>query len=171
MAKNQTAEKIDDTEVDESPAQEAETNEVPDSVKPAGLNRFALAETKRNHYIVHVPHGTKPEICLEPDFWVHVARHLGRGDVVTIEPDDLAWEMSVKVQDRGANWAHVKKREFFDYGAAEIAPEMPSEYKVDWAGQTDRFRVTFKGEVLKKGFATEAFARQYANNHAQALKR
>ena len=48
---------------------------------------------------------------------------------------------------------------------------MPTKYKVEWAGQTDKFRVLFNGEVLKTGFATEALANTYAQNHAQALKR
>ena len=166
MAK--AAEKIDETQ--EAPAQEPEAVEVPEQVKPAGPNRFALAETKRNHYIVHVPHGTNPDDCLEPDFWVHVARHLGRGDIVTV-PDDLAWEMSVKVLDRGHNWANVRPREMFEYGEFEIVSETPKSYKIEWAGQTDMFRVLFKGEILRKGFATEKLAHQFASNHAQALKR
>ena len=171
----ETAEKIDETVDEQAPAQEAtqdvEEFEVPEQVKPVGLNRFGLAAEKRNHYLVYVPHGTDPETCFQPDFWSHVARHLGRGDVVTIEPDDLAWERSVKIVDRGHNWANAKPRTMFKYGAVEILPETPTEYKVDWGGKTDMFRVVFKGEVLKKGFATEALARRFASNHAQALKR
>jgi hypothetical protein len=168
------AKKKDDAvnvETQEAPAQEAVTAEIPEQVKPVGVNRFGLASEKRNHYYANVPHGTNPEICLEPEFWVHVARHLGRGDMVTIEPDDLAWEMSVKVLDRGHNWASVRKRMFVKYGTVEIAPEVPKQHKIEWAGQTDMFRVTYKGEVLRKGFATEILAQQWANNHAQALKR
>lgn len=172
MAEAKKKEEVVDETIEETPAQEAENIEIPEQVKPVGVNRFGLAAEKRNHYLTNVPHGTDPEMCLEPEFWVHVARHLGRGDLVTIEPDDLAWEMSVKVQDRGHNWAKVKKREFFDYGGAiEIAPEVPTKYVVEWAGQTDLFRVVFNGEVLRTGFATEILARQWANNHAQALKR
>ncbi len=171
----QAAKKKEDPVVEETteetPAQEPEATEVPERVKPAGMNRFALEETKRNRYIVHVPHGTSPDDCLEPDFWVHVAQHLGRGDVVAITPDDLAWEMSVLVLDRGHNWASVKKRSFVEFGAVVVRAETPKTYKVEWAGQTDKFRVVFHDEVLRKGFATEALAQQWANNHAQALKR
>ena len=162
------AEKLDEVE---APAQDTEPTEVPESVKPVGLNRFGLAAEKRNQFLVNVPHGTNPDLALEPDFWTHVSRHLGRGDVVTIEPDDLAWEMSVKVLDRGINWANVRKREFFEYGSFEVMPETPTKYKVEWAGQTDMFRVCYEGEVIKSGFATEELARRFAANHAQALKR
>lgn len=160
-----TAEKIDET-----PAQEA--IEVPDSVKPVGVNRFGLAGEKRNEYAVHCKVETLPEQVLEVEFWEHIARFLGRGDTVEITPDDLAWEMSVRVLDKGNNWANVKKRWFIDHGGrAEIKSELPSKYKIDWAGQTDKFRVVFNGEVQKSGFATEALANQFATNHAQALKR
>lgn len=166
---SEAAEKLDDEL--EGPAQDTDVA-VPDSVKPVGVNRFGLAAEKCNHFLVNCKHGTDPEHVLETEFWEHVSRHLGRGDVVTVQPDDLAWEMSVKVIDKGHNWAHVKKREFFDYGGSmEVASEMPKKYKVEWAGQTDKFRVLFNGEVLKAGFATEQLAGQYATNHAQALKR
>lgn len=171
---SEAAEKLDDDlepeASDETPAQEAV--EVPEQVKPVGVNRFGLAAEKRNHYLVNVPHGTNPKAALEPEFWEHISLHLGRGDVITVEPDDLAWEMSVKVIDKGHNWAHVKMREMFDYhGPMEVRSEVPSKYKVEWGGQTDKFRVIFNKEVLKAGFATEFLASQYASNHAQALKR
>lgn len=158
--------------LDDTPAQEPAIQEVPESVKPVTVNRFGLAAEKRNHFLVNCKHGTDRAHVLEAEFWEHIAGRLTRGDVITVEPDDLAWEMSVKVIDRGHNWAMVKEREFFDYGgSATIKSEMPVKYKVEWAGQTDKFRVLFNGEVLKAGFATEFLANQYANNHAQALKR
>ena len=166
-----TAEKLDE-QVEETPAQEPETLEVPESVKPVGINRFGVAGEKRNEFVVNVKHDCDPAFILEPEFWGHIARHLGRGDIVEVTSDDLAWEMNVRVIDRGHNWAKVVKRFFVDYGGpAEIAPEVPTKYTVEWAGQTDKFRVVFNGEVLKKGFATEMLARQFASNHAQALKR
>ena len=171
MSESATAEQIDDQEqVDEIPAQEAV--KVPESVKPISLNRFGVAGEKRNEFVVNCKQGTDPKMVLEVEFWEHIARHLGRGDIVEVTPDDLAWEMNVRVIDRGNNWATVRERFFIDYGgSAQIRPETPIKYKVEWAGQTDLFRVVFNGEVLKKGFATEILASQYASNHAQALKR
>lgn len=163
---SEPAEKIDQVE-----AQEPETPEVNESVKPVGVNRFGVAQEKRNEFVAFVKNGTDPEDVLKPDFWTHIARHLGRGDIVEVCTDDLAWEMSVRVLDRGHNWANVRKRYFIEHETAEIQSELPTAYKVDWAGQTDMFRVTFNGEVLKKGFATEALANRFASNHAQALKR
>lgn len=166
ISMSEAAEKID--EVD---AQGPAATEIPDYVKPVGINRFGLMPEKHNHFVVHVPHGTDPDLCLETEFWTHVAQHLARGDFVTIEPDDLAWEMGVRVLDCGHNWANVRKRQFYEYESIAIRSEQPLGYKVEWAGQTDKFRVVFKGEVLKKGFATEALASRFVSNHAQALKR
>ena len=164
---SEAAEKID--EKDEAPAQE---NEVPESVKPVGVNRFGVAIERRNEFAVSCKYETSPDDVLKPEFWEHISRHLGRGDIIEVTPDDLAWELSVRVIDRGHNWAHVKKRHFIDYGGSmEVAPEVPSKYLVEWGGQTDKFRVVFNKEVLKKGFATEDLAKQYAANHSQALKR
>lgn len=170
---SETAEKLEELEP-EAPAQEKAPapEAVPESVKPVGINRFGIAVEKRNEFVLNCKYGTNPEHVLEPEFWEHIARHLGRGDIVEVTPDDLAWEMSVRVIDRGNNWASVKKRHFIDYGgSAEVASEIPSKYKVEWGGQTDKFRVIFNKEVLKKGFATESLARQWASNHAAALKR
>lgn len=158
--------------LENAPAQEEVTTEVPETAKPVGVNRFGIAVEKRNEFVVHCKHGTNPEHVLDVEFWEHLARHLGRGDIVEVVPDDLSWEMSVRVIDRGANWAHVKKRHFIDYGGAmEVASEIPQKYDVEWAGQTEKFRVLFNKEVLKSGFASESLARRYADNHAQALKR
>ncbi len=174
---SEAAEKLDPTEAeqsnDETPAQEAAPEvEVPNHIKPVGVNRFAPAEQKRNHFVVYCKHGTDPESVLQVEFWEHVARWLGRGDLIEVMPEDLAWEMSVRVLDKGHNWALVKKREFFDYGGAtKVKSEMPQSYNVDWTGPINKFRVTFNGEKLKDGFATEELARRYAANHAQALKR
>jgi hypothetical protein len=137
------AEKLDDdveVESTDAPAQEAEKVEVPEQVKPIGLNRFGLAAEKRNTYLINVPHGTE-------------------------------WEMSVKVLDMGHNWANVRPRSMHKYGEFEVVPERPKGYTIKWAGQTDKFRVEYKGEVIKKGFATEQLAGTFASNHAQALKR
>lgn len=161
------AKKIDETEVEETPKAE-----VREAVKPVTLNRLGLAAEKRNEWVIWCKIETEPEDVLKPEFWEHIARHFKRGDIVEVMPDDLAWEMNVRVLDMGSNWASVVKRHFVEHEKREkVKSELPVHYKIDWAGQTDMFRVTFKGENLKKGFATEKLARQFVDNHASALKR
>jgi len=162
------AEKIDELE----PEVETEVTEVPDSVKPVGVNRMGLAAEKRNHYTVYCKIDTNPEHVLDINFWEHVARHLGHGDIVEVLPDDLAWEMSVRVIDCGHNWAHVGKRQFIEYQESDQElPDLESQYAVQWRGVTDRHVVLFKGEVLRTRFASKKLATTYAENHAKAQKR
>jgi hypothetical protein len=141
-------------------------------VKPVGINRFALAEQHRNHFHVNCKIECEPDNVLDSTFWEHVAAQLSRGDIVTVIPDNLAWEMSVVVLDRGHNWALVRERYRYDFG--EVFDPMTgknSDYEIEWAGTTEKYRVKHKGRVLRGGFATEALANRYAANHAGALKR
>lgn len=151
-----------------APAQEA-----PKEISPVSFNRFGLADEHRNVWRVNAKIGTSIESALEAAFYEHIARHLNRGDIVEIMPDDMAWELNVRVLDRGHNWAMVKERMRVDYGGpVQVNPEaLTSDYDVKWAGNTDKFVVKYKGEKLKDGFATEDLARRYAANHAQALRR
>lgn len=154
------AEKLEE----ETPAQE-------ESVQPVDVNRFGPADEKRNHFVIYCKQGTNPDCVLQVEFWEHISRFLDRGDIVEVLPEDLSWEMNVRVLDKGPNWAMVRKRDFIRYGEVEVQSEMPNKYDVKWTGPVTKFRVIFNGEKLKDGFATEELGRRYASNHAQALKR
>lgn len=159
------AEKIDETT-------EEVAQEVPDTVKPVGVNRMGLAAEKRNRYTIYCKNETNPEHVLNIEFWEHVARRLGHGDIIEVYPDDLSWEMNVLVLDVGHNWAQVSKRHFIEHAANDTdTADLESQYDVQWRGKTDKHCVLFKGEVLKGGFSSKRLASRYAENHAQAQKR
>ena len=105
--------------------QEPEAPALPEQVKPVGINRFGNAPERRNRFVAYVANDTKPEHALDPDFWTHIARHLTRGDIVEILPDNLAWEMSVRILDKGHNWANVRKRSYVEYDVVEVKSEAP----------------------------------------------
>jgi len=163
------AKKVDE-EVTES-AQEAP--ELPQDIKPVSINRFGLAGEHRNEWRCNAKIGTSPDQVLDASFFEHIARHLNRGDIVEIMPDDMAWEINVRVIDHGHNWAIVRERFRVDYGieSVETPEKLASAYDIKWGGSTDKFVCKYKGEVLKKGFATEDLARRFASNHASALTR
>lgn len=144
-----------------------------DEIKPVGINRFGLADEHRNVWRCNAKIGTSPDQVLDASFFEHIARHLSRGDVLEIMPDDMAWEVNVRVLDCGHNWAIVRERFRVEYGTVDpdAQQKLASDYDIKWAGNTDKFAVKYKGEILKKGFATEDLARRFASNHAQALKR
>lgn len=165
---SEAAQKVDE-EVTET-AQDAPA--LPDEIKPVSINRFGLADEHRNIWRCNAKIGTSPDQVLEASFYEHIARHLNRGDIIEIMPDDLAWEVNVRVLDHGHNWAIVGERFRIEHQRpAETPDKLGSEYDIKWAGTTDKFAVKYKGELLKKGFATEALAQRFAANHAQALKR
>jgi hypothetical protein len=159
-----------DEDVTES-AQEA-PEALPNDIKPVSINRFGLAGEHRNEWRCNAKVGTTPDQALDAAFYEHIARHLNRGDIVEIMPDDLAWELNVRVLDHGHNWAVVSERWRVEHQKPEASPgQLTSDYDIKWAGTTDKFAVKYKGELLKKGFATEDLARRFAANHAQALRR
>jgi hypothetical protein len=162
------AKKVDEDVTDS--AQEAP--EVPADIKPVSINRFGLAEEHRNVWRCNAKIGTTQEQALEASFYEHIARHLNRGDVIEVMPDDLAWELSVRVLDHGHNWAVVARRFYIEHAKPDATPaDISSDYDIKWAGTTDKFAVKYRGEPLKKGLATEDLARRFAANHAQALRR
>ncbi len=146
--------------------------EVPDAVKPVGVNRFQLRSEKENDFRVDAKVDTTPEQVLDPAFWEHIARHLQITDTITVVREDIAWKMRVIVVDCGHNFASVIKEEFYDFGQShEPSDTLPGRYKIDWAGTSKKWRVQFDKKPLKDGFATKQLAHRFAENHAQALKR
>lgn len=151
---------------------EEPVEEVPQTVKPVGVNRFGLLAEHANLWRVNCHVDTKPEDVLQPEFWEHISRHLNRGDSIQVMPDDMSWKMVLHVHDRGHNWANVKREEFYEYGgASEPQEDIPANYKVRFAGSTHQYQVEFNGKKLKSGFATKEIAHQYVKNHAAAVKR
>lgn len=150
----------------------AETvEETPDSAKPVTVSRWGLLAEHANTFRVNCKIETTPEQCLDPSYWEHISQYLNRGDEIHVMPDDMAWELVLHVQDKGHNWTHVIKKSFFELAASVGLEQIPSDYKIDWAGSTKKFRVLRKGDELKSGFATEALARRYAANHQDAVRR
>ena len=145
----------------------------PDEIQPVSVNRFGLAAEHRNVWRCNAKIGTTPDQVLDASFYEHIARHLTRGDIIEIMPDDLSWEVNVRVMDHGHNWAIVRERFRVenDMGTDEVPEKLQSAYDIKWGGSTDKFVCKYKGEVLKKGFATEDLARRFAANHASALQR
>lgn len=163
-----TAEKIDE-QVD-APAQSSE--EIPLKFKPVGRNRFQLASERENHYRVDVSVECTKEQVLDPSFWEHISQFLRPTDTITVIREDIGWKMVLFVRDAGHNWANVVEESFQDFGGSMTPQDqLPSRYKIDWAGTQNKWRVQFDGKPLKDGFASKELAHKFAANHALALKR
>ena len=150
---------------------EEAVEETPASAKPITVSRWGLLVEHANSFRVNCKVDTTAEQCLDPSYWEHISQYLSRGDEIHVMPDDMAWELVLHVQDKGHNWAHVIKKSLFQLAPSVGLERVTSDYKIEWAGSTKKFRVLRKGDELKAGFATEALARVYAANHEGAVRR
>jgi hypothetical protein len=152
---------------------EHDDSEVPSEQRVAapGIGRFGLQVESSNSWRMNATQKTLPAQCLEQDYWQHVAAQLRPGDEILVMPDDLAWKLRLHVIDAGHNWAHVAQESFSKFKTRADMTQVPSIYRIEFAGTTDKWRVLRKDKLLKKGFTTESLARQWAANHQAATKR
>lgn len=160
---------------DEKPQEETKkplVDEAPPA-KSAALTmpRFGLAEEARNIWYGTVEKGTTPSQVLEESFYSHVARLLQPGDEIILIADNFAWRKWVQVIACGSIWAQVAELEHYDLTPARPHENLPSKYKVEFAGAHHKWRVLREGDPIKDGFASEKLARQWAANHEAAVNR
>ena len=142
-----------------------------EKAKPVGLSRFGLANEVRNVWRLTCEASTTPEQVVQQHYWANVSMHLRPGDLIEVIPDDMKWEMHLRVLGAGRLFAHVAKTFYTKLEAAVDPILLPSIYKVEHAGAHHKWRVVRDGHTLKDGFETEAIARRYAANHEAAVSR
>ena len=179
LPEGQDAPKIEGTDAATQAAQAPEPEASPKKLldPPVGRSksltnaRFALAETKRNIWLVSVEQGTTVEQILDGSFWSNVARSLRPGDEIIVRPDDMSWELILHVAGQEPLFAHVVKKSYLDLTPSTPPVHVPSRYKVEHAGSHYKWRVLRDGSPLKDGFETAEIARRYAANHQKAVDR
>ena len=140
---------------------------------PLAPARFRQAEYARNVFEVNCPSGTTLEDLIEQNYWQHVAHMLKQKDRIEVTDDTLTFYIELMVLAADRLWAHVAvvhEVDLLPFHGQDI-PIDERHYKVEFAGAHHKYRVLYKGEMIKEGFATEALARRWASNHATALKR
>lgn len=157
MSKNATAEKQVEEEVRR--------------VAPVTVSRFGLEAEFNTVWRVNVEQDTTPEDTLKDDFWQHLSSRLVMGDTIVVKPDHLAWKQVLEVLDAGRNYAIVQQLELYDLESAAAKKPIPSDYKIEHAGQHYKWRVLLGDRNLKDGFASKALAVAYASNHQAAVDR
>lgn len=173
MAKSATAKKADKPAKAPETAADPVALEVvePEKATPVSVARFGL-QVEHNHvWRVNVPYTVTPEQVMDEGFWCHVSMHLNPGDEIHVFPDNMKWELVLHVVGSGNQYAHVMKKELYEYAPREDALKIPSKYTVDFQGTTHKWRAIREGKVLKSGFETEGLARRYVQNHEAAVNR
>lgn len=138
---------------------------------PITVSRFELAEQSRNIFSVTVPVDVKREQVIDEAFWQHVSKSLAPGNRIEVMPDDMGWYMELMVLGSGNLYAHVAELRYVDLTGFTAPVDMPSAYKVEWAGPHAKWRVRRGEDVMEKQFQTKKEAQQWAENHIAAVNR
>ena len=162
---------MSDQAIAEQPIDEPDAAEVVTKMLPIPVSRFGLQVEHNNDHRVNVPQGTLPEQLFKEDVWAHIAIRLKPGDQIHVMPDDMAWELLLHVQGVGKTYAHVIQKAFYKLAATERGQNLPSIYKIEFAGTTYKWRVIRGDKLIRDGFESEALARRYAANHEAAVDR
>lgn len=140
--------------------------------KPLVNGRMALAEQNRTVYSVTVEMGVTVEQIMDEAFWANVGIGLRRGDILEVMPDNMAWELGLRVVGAGNLYAHVVKRYYIKLDTGMKHVKIPSKYSVTHEGTFHKWRVVREGQgELMSGFETEGQARRWAAEHEKALLR
>ncbi len=138
---------------------------------PISMARFGLDSEYNQLWRITVPDGTLPEQTLEQGFWANVSMHFNPGDTVTVKPDDGSWKQILEVIGCGKLYAHVLQLELYDLMPVGAIVELPSIYKIEFAGAHHKWRVLREGSNLRDNFRTKSEAAKWAANHEAAVNR
>jgi hypothetical protein len=147
------------------------TDEKVAKAQPVTVSRFANAVEVANTWRVTCSADTDPQGCLDQHYWANVSMHLRPGDEIVIIPENMTWEMHLRVLGAGRLFAHVAQLSFQELKASVEPILLPKVYEVVWSGVHHKWAVIREGNKLKDGFETEALARRYAQNHEAAVMR
>jgi len=141
------------------------------NVAPITKARFGLEAEFNTVWRVNVPMEVTPKDTLKDGYWQHLSAQFNPGDTVVVMPDDMGWRQVLHIAEAGNNYAHVSQLELHEFENATTRVEPPSDYRVEWGGSHNKWRVILGQRVLKDGFATKGLASQHATNHKAAVDR
>lgn len=126
-------------------------------------NHLKLAEYQRNVWLASPSAGTTVEDMKKPDYWANTGHTFRPGDRIEVMPEDMAFFAEFIVRDAGALFANVHALRVVEFGD-EVKPVEAGEYRVQWAGPHDKFRVmrTSDNAIIQKGFASKSAALRFA---------
>lgn len=140
---------------------------------PASAMRSNGADYVRTYHHVEVDQTVSLSDLLRPNFWVHHANILRRGDLIDVFGDHL--DLHLRVMGKGVGYVEVRPLAIWqaeETGASPVEaetadlPEIPDGYEVK-RGPGGRWRVLTKDPLVEvaKAIATEAEARRIALAH------
>ena len=124
-------------------------------------------------YQVIAEEGHKPDDCLDPSYWAHVAasRKLRVNDVFEVRCETGDWAIDLLVIEAGARHANVKPLRLVETESPSQNDAALSTVKVKWKGPHAKWGVIrlADSETIKDGFVQRPDAEQYAREYEQRL--
>jgi hypothetical protein len=139
--------------------------QIPDHLVPKRITRAEVARVTR---FLSVPPGTTRDMCLDPDYWVHLGSTLKVDDRIEILAQDGTFDLDLRVisLDPRGYWAQVRLlREWVqpDGAKKEAQPKAWPDadgYRIEWSTPTThKWRIIDRaGQIVSRGHASEADA-------------
>lgn len=143
------------------------------AVPPLSPARIEEAGYNRNVFCVTAAEGLSPEEICDQNYWQHVSQMLKPGDHIEVVDETYQFYLELIVLAADRLWAHVaiiNEVDLSPFHGQDIKIDA-RHYEVKFAGAHYKWRVFYKKDIIKQGFATEGLARRWAVNHAAALER
>ncbi len=131
---------------------------------------FKQAEQLRNIWCVQAARDVTVEQLLDETYWAHVARMLRSGDRIEVMPEDNAYFAELMVLATGRLHAQVEMMRYIEFD--QPSPQASeSQYRIDWGGSIDKYRIIRGDDILSKGHETQKAANRWLDSHMQAQNR
>lgn len=145
---------------------------VPRSIPPLLMSRFAIAEFRNMRKWICVPENVPIERVIETDFWSQIANSLAVCDVIEVHTDDRAYYAEVYVRDKGRNWAKVEVLRHIKFDSAVDDTPIDPGYEVKFKGPVNKWCVIRKsdGEIIKDKAETKEAASAALAQFVRGLK-
>lgn len=132
--------------------------------------RFGLAESKRQDFVVDVAMGVLVDEIVQPSYWSHVAGQLYAGDHIEARAEDFSWIAHLIVKFAEKNYAVVHLDRVIQLEKVDLNPVASAKHRVEWKGPMHRFCVirVADSEKVQGGFKTRGEADDWMKNHEKA---
>lgn len=133
-------------------------------------NLFGMATHQFTSYDANVPHGTKKEHILNPDFWVNVARGVSIGDEIRVVPDDFSFYAKLLVTKAIGVSIDIKLIEFVELDPIVGEKVDSGPYYVEEKGRLKYCVIkTATGTIERSNFSTAVEAETHLRDLQKAL--
>lgn len=141
-------------------------------MKQLNVTRWAPERVAGPHPRATVEEGTRPEDCMAPEYWAHVAMKMRRYMQFEILDECGEWIARAYVADCGRNWARI----VID-NVVSLAGETPNvggdpraAYKVEYRAQ-DKWRIRRLSDnaIIERHMESKLIAERRLDGHLTAL--